>query len=80
MTKGERENIDTIIEGLDTTTTTLEGCNRSVSRLAYEYQKSKDLSKAQSNSFEIVCKQMEKAIAEINKFTDYLDLYGTREV
>jgi hypothetical protein len=78
MTKGERENIDTIIEGLDTTT--LEGCNRGISRLAYEYQKSKDLSKAQSNSFEIVCKQMEKAIAEINKFTDYLDLYGTREV
>lgn len=78
MTKGERENIDTIIEGLDTTT--LEGCNVSVSRLAREYRNTKDLSKAQADSFEIVCKQIERAINEINKFVDYLELYGTREV
>jgi len=78
LTKKERENIDYIITGLDTQK--LEGCNRSVSRLAIAYRNSKDLSKAQADSFETVCKQIEKAIAEINKFTDYLELYGTKEV
>lgn len=77
MTKKERENIDDIITGLDTQT--LEGCNRGVSRLAIEYRNSKNLSKAQADSFETICKQMEKAIEDINKFTDYLEFYGTRE-
>lgn len=77
MTKKERENIDYIITGLDTQT--LEGCNVSVSRLAREYRNTKNLGKAQADSFETVCKQIEEAIVEINKFTDYLKLYGTRE-
>ncbi len=77
MTKRERENIDYIIEGLDTQR--LEMFNRDVSRLAWAYKKSNNLSKEQADTFETVCKQVEEDIAGINKFIDYLESYGTRE-
>lgn len=76
MTKKERGNIDTIIEGLDTQK--LTECNIAISRLAREYRNTKALSAAQADSFEIVCHQIEKAIADINKFVDYLALYGAK--
>ena len=77
MTKKERENIDHIVGELKNDVEYIEGYNVSVSRLARLYEKSNDLSKEQSETFEAVCKQIEETKNDISKTISFLSCFGS---
>ena len=77
MTKKERENIDYIVGELRDGIEYINGYNVSISKLSRLYEKSNDLSKEQSETFEAVCKQIEETKSDINKTISFLSCFGS---
>ena len=73
MRKQERDNIASIIEGLDTVH--LRILAKGVSRVAWELNKKNELSKINAESFEHMAVKLFKEIEEIDRFVDFLEIY-----